>query len=96
MTGRPFSYSKTYGLSHVTQLLVGLSGSLRDHSQRPSPRDKTFGNMPIENGIALQCAGQSTLDSRHSSVGAMTSSVGGNVSDTELHGWEKSTTGRFF
>lgn len=34
MTGRPFSYRKTYGLSHVTQLLVGLSGSLREITLR--------------------------------------------------------------
>lgn len=34
MTGGPFSYSKTYGLSHVTQLLVGLSGYLREITLR--------------------------------------------------------------
>lgn len=61
-----------------------------DHSQGPSPRGQTYGNMPTENGIGLQCSGQWTLDTRQSSVEARTSSVGGNVSGFEQHGCQYS------
>lgn len=72
-------------LVQVTQLLVGLSGSLGGHhSLEPSPRENTIGNMPNETGRGPKSVGQRVFDTRHHSVDARTPRVGGTVYKTQV------------
>lgn len=53
-------------LAQITQLLVGMSGSLGGaRSQGSSPRDNTHDNLPPEAGMSSQSAGQGTVNTGH-------------------------------
>uniref|UniRef100_K1Q299 Uncharacterized protein n=1 Tax=Magallana gigas TaxID=29159 RepID=K1Q299_MAGGI len=53
-------------LAQITQLLVGMSGSLGGtRSRRPSPRDKAQDNLPPEAVVSSRSVGQGSVETGH-------------------------------
>lgn len=49
-------------LAQITQLFIGMSGSLGVFSQGTSHRDNTNDNLPPKAGVSSQSGGQGTVD----------------------------------
>lgn len=72
-------------LAQITQLLVGISGSLGGtRSQGSSPRDNVHDNLPPDAEVSSQSGGQGTVDSGHPLADASVPRVANTASTAQV------------